>query len=145
MWPRSCCRVCRLEFTFEWQEGLSAISDLRQGFFCLQKLCSLTFKGTSQLSISTCNVLPRFLISKQWIIYVLGRKKQRTSNLLENIWLFLSTLSLGNSSTSKNSHRKWIREELHVFFSPSSCSFKRRISRSPPINVARVRILASTP
>ena len=33
MWPRSCCRVCRLEFTFERQEGLSAISDLRQGFF----------------------------------------------------------------------------------------------------------------
>ena len=33
MWPRSYCHVCRLEFTFERQEGLSAISDLRQGFF----------------------------------------------------------------------------------------------------------------
>ena len=34
---------------------------------------------------------------------------------MENIWLFLSALSLGNSSTSRDSHRKWIREELHVF------------------------------
>ena len=57
---------------------------------------------------------------------------------LENIWLFLSTLSLGNSSTSKNNNTKWIREELHVFFTPSSRgSFKRCISRSPPTNVAR--------
>ena len=57
---------------------------------------------------------------------------------LENIWLFLSALSLGNSSTSKNNNTKWIREELHVFFTPSSRgSFKRRISCSPPTNVAR--------
>ena len=57
---------------------------------------------------------------------------------LENIWLFLSTLSLGNSSTSKNNNTKWIREELHVFFTPSSRgSFNRRISCSPPTNVAR--------
>ena len=64
---------------------------------------------------------------------------------LKNIWLFLSTLSLGNSSTSKDNHTKWIGEELHVFFTPPSRSLKRRISRSPPTNVARVRILASTP
>ena len=44
---------------------------------------------------------------------------------LENIWLFLSTLSLGNSSTSKNSHRKWIREELHVFFNPFILFFQK--------------------
>ena len=31
---------------------------------------------------------------------------------LENIWLFLSTRSLGISSTSKNNHKKWIWEEL---------------------------------
>ena len=64
---------------------------------------------------------------------------------LKNIWLFLSTLSLGNSSTSKDNHTKWIGEELRVFFTPPSRSLKRRISRSPPTNVARVRILASTP
>ena len=64
---------------------------------------------------------------------------------LKNIWLFLSTRSLGNSSTSKDNHTKWIGEELHVFSTPPSRSFKRRISRSPPTNVARVRILASTP
>ena len=40
MWPRSCCRVCRLEFTFEWQEGLSAVSDLWQGFFFVSKNCT---------------------------------------------------------------------------------------------------------
>ena len=38
MWPRSCGRVCRLEFTFERQEGLSAVSDLRQGFFLPLKI-----------------------------------------------------------------------------------------------------------
>ena len=86
MWPRSYCHVCRLEFTFERQEGLSAVSDLRQGFFCLQKLYSLTFKGTNQLSIPTCDVLLRFLISKQWITCVFGRKKQRTSNLRKTTW-----------------------------------------------------------
>ena len=64
---------------------------------------------------------------------------------LKNIWLFLSTRSLVNSSTSKDNHTKWIVEELHVFSTPPSRSFKRRISRSPPTNVARVRILASTP
>ena len=37
---RSCCRVCRLEFTFERQEGLSAVSDLRQGFFFVSKNCT---------------------------------------------------------------------------------------------------------
>ena len=57
--------------------------------------------------------------------------------MIGNIWLFLSTRSLGNSSISKNNHKKWIREELHVFFTPSCCSFKRRISRSRPSNVAR--------
>ena len=31
---------------------------------------------------------------------------------LKNIWLFLSTRSLGNSSTSKDNHTKWIVEEL---------------------------------
>ena len=37
-------------------------------------------------------------------------------------------------------------EKSYIYFlTPSFCSFKRRISRSPPINVARVRILASTP
>ena len=40
MWPRSCCHVCRLEFTFERQEGLSAVSDLRQGFFFASKNCT---------------------------------------------------------------------------------------------------------
>ena len=39
--------------------------------------------------------------------------------------MFLSTLSLGNSSTSKNSHRKWIREELHVFFNPFTLFFQK--------------------
>ena len=39
--------------------------------------------------------------------------------------MFLSTLSLGNSSTSKNSHRKWIREELHVFFNPFILFFQK--------------------
>ena len=86
MWPRSCCLVCRLEFMFERQEGLSAVSDLRQGFFYLQKLCSLTFKGTSQLSISTCDVLLRFLISKQWIIYVFGRKKTKNFEFRKTTW-----------------------------------------------------------
>ena len=64
---------------------------------------------------------------------------------LKNIWLFASTRSLRYSSTSKDNHTKWIGEELHVFSTPPSCSFKRRMSRSPPTNVARVRILASTP
>ena len=41
MWPLYCCRVCRLKLTFERQEGLSAVSDLRQGFFWLYKLYSL--------------------------------------------------------------------------------------------------------
>ena len=40
MWPRSCSRVCRLEFTFERQEGLAAVSDLRQGFFFASKNCA---------------------------------------------------------------------------------------------------------
>ena len=31
----SCCHVCRLEFTCERQEGLSAVSDLWQGFLFL--------------------------------------------------------------------------------------------------------------
>ena len=31
-WPRSCGRVCSLQFAFERQEGLPAVSDLRQGF-----------------------------------------------------------------------------------------------------------------
>ena len=36
-------------------------------------------------------------------------------------------------------------EKSYMYFlTPSFCSFKRRISRSPPISVARVRILAST-
>ena len=35
---------------------------------------------------------------------------------LKNIWLFLSTRSLGNSSTCKENHTKWIREELHIFY-----------------------------
>ena len=39
--------------------------------------------------------------------------------------MFLSTLSLGNSSTSKNSHRKWIREELHLFFNPFILFFQK--------------------
>ena len=95
MWPRSCCLVCRLEFTFERQEGLSAISDLRQGFFYLQKLCSLTFKGTSQLSISTCDVLLRFLISKQWIIYVFGRKKNKELRISKNNMAALNNERLG--------------------------------------------------
>ena len=60
-----------------------------------------------------------------------------------NIILFLSTRSLSNSSISKNNHTKWIWKEVHVFFTPSSRFFKKRISRSPPINVARIRILAS--
>ena len=37
---RSCCHVCRLEFTFEWQEGLSAVSDLWQGVFFVSKNCT---------------------------------------------------------------------------------------------------------
>ena len=45
MWPRSCSHVCRLKLTFERQEGLSAVSDLRQGFFLPLKLYSLTFKA----------------------------------------------------------------------------------------------------
>ena len=40
MWPRSCCHVCRLKLTFERQEGLSAVSDLRQGFFFASKNCT---------------------------------------------------------------------------------------------------------
>ena len=31
-WPRPCGHVCSLQFTFEPQEGLPAVSDLRQGF-----------------------------------------------------------------------------------------------------------------
>ena len=30
--PRPCGHVCSLKFTFEPQEGLPAVSDLRQGF-----------------------------------------------------------------------------------------------------------------
>ena len=33
---RSCGRVCSLQFTFERQEGLPAVSDLRQGFLPLK-------------------------------------------------------------------------------------------------------------
>ena len=36
--------VCSLQFTFEPQEGLPAVSDLQQGFLP-QKLYSLAFKG----------------------------------------------------------------------------------------------------
>ena len=35
-WPQSCCRVCSLQFTFERQEGLLAISDFWQGFLPLK-------------------------------------------------------------------------------------------------------------
>ena len=35
-WPRSCGRVCSLQFTFRRQEGLPAVSDLRQGFLPLK-------------------------------------------------------------------------------------------------------------
>ena len=45
MWPRSCGRVCRLEFTFERQEGLSAVSDLRQGFFASKNCTASRLKA----------------------------------------------------------------------------------------------------
>ena len=38
MWRRSCCRVCRLEFTFERQEGLFS-----RFFFFASKNCTASF------------------------------------------------------------------------------------------------------
>ena len=35
-WPRPCGHFCSLQFTFEPQEGLPAVSDLRQGFLPLK-------------------------------------------------------------------------------------------------------------
>ena len=73
-----------------------------------------------------------------WVQVSLRTPNAKSYDVIVIWWLFLSTLSLGNSSTSKNNNTKWIREELHVFFTPSSRgSFKRCISRSPPTNVAR--------
>ena len=50
-WPEPRGHVCSLQFTFEPQEGLPAVSDLRQGFLPhtkkkkKKKLYSLAFKG----------------------------------------------------------------------------------------------------
>ena len=45
MWPRSYCHVCRLEFAFERQEGLSAVTDLRQGFFASKNCTASRLKA----------------------------------------------------------------------------------------------------
>ena len=76
MWPRSCCRVCRLEFTLERQEGLSAISDLRQGFFASKNCTASRLKVRISFLYPPVMCYLVFFISKQWISYVFGRKKQ---------------------------------------------------------------------
>ena len=57
---RSCCHVCRLEFTFEWQEGLSAVSDLWQGVFFVSKNCTALRLKARISFLYTCDVLLRF-------------------------------------------------------------------------------------
>ena len=51
-WSRPCGHVCNLQFTFEPQEGLPAVSDLRQGFFAT-KICT-----ASRLKVWTSFLYP---------------------------------------------------------------------------------------
>ena len=46
--PLPCGHVCSLQFTFEPQEGLLAVSDLRQSFLPLE-MVQPAFKGTNYL------------------------------------------------------------------------------------------------
>ena len=53
--------VCSLQFKFEWQEGLTAVGDLREFFLPITiiLLFGLTLKSTKQLSTPPSDVLVR--------------------------------------------------------------------------------------
>ena len=59
-----CGRVCSLRFTFERQEGLPAVSDLRQGFLSLT-IVQPHVKRQEVAFTPPCDVLVRFLNSNQ--------------------------------------------------------------------------------
>ena len=79
-WPRPCGHVCSLQFTFERQEGLLAVSDLRQSFLP-PKMVQPAFKGTNYLLYPFAMCL---LDSNQWIIPVVWAIKVMHFDLMEN-------------------------------------------------------------
>ena len=81
MWPLHVL-LSRLPFGVNvWTAGRAFSGKWLTARFVLSlKIVQPTFKGTNQLSISTYDVVLRFLISKQWVIYVFGRKKRSISN-----------------------------------------------------------------
>ena len=67
-----------------WTAGRGSIGKwlVARFFIFASKNCT-----ASRLKARTCfDVLLRFLISKQWIIYVFGRKERSTSNLRKTTW-----------------------------------------------------------
>ena len=83
-WPRPCGHVCSLQLTIELQEGLPAVSDLRQGFFDTKNCTASRLKARTSFFISVCDVFGGFLISNQWIIPVFWAIKVMHFELMEN-------------------------------------------------------------
>ena len=72
----SCDHGCRLEFTFERQEGLSAISDLRQGFFASKNCTASRLKVQISFLYLPVMCYLVFLSRSNELVMFLGEKNK---------------------------------------------------------------------
>ena len=78
-WPRPCGHVCSLQFTFEPQEGLPAVSDLRQGFFATKNCTASRLKVWTSFLYPFAMSLFDFWSRINELLLIFGRLKWCTS------------------------------------------------------------------